>query len=242
MKYLILTLTAFLIISCGSKLENEEKSTFDNKIDQVDFKYENPIPISNSDVEPITESVMATTLTYFGKEGVWDTIRAICPFNNTLKFHISDFNKTELTNIDSTTLFKYIQNIYRLKSVYPLRLLDLQHGWKGLVFFGEQYDSDEITDFLAFVTIDSNFRKKGELEFISGEGDFMGETWQYYTEFSNDSTFKLTRLDQKRCEDELGNQMTGEISELEYEQTFKITKSGKLNRISSDTLRLEKCK
>ena len=34
----------------------------------------------------------------------------------------------------------------------------------------------------------------------------------------------------------LGNQMTGEISELAYEQTFTTTKTGQIKVRSSDTL------
>ncbi|MEM6801103.1 MAG: hypothetical protein AAF696_06840 [Bacteroidota bacterium] len=178
---------------------------------------------------------------FFQKEGIWDTLRSICPAMDRHSFHISDIEKASLTNIDSSIVFGYIHSIYGLSAVYPLKLLELPNSWKALIFWGEQYDSDRLTDFLAIATIDSTFDKQGEVSPISTQGDDMGESWESYSEFLNDTTFRLIKEERFDCEEDIGNSMTGEISVLNYEEMYFIKPSGKIKLIRSDTLKLLRC-
>lgn len=230
MKFLLFFLSLAFLICCGQKQQVEESSKAG--LEQESIVVERKPEVSTEKIKPFI---------YFQKQGIWDSLRSICPAKDQHTFHIADIEKAHLTHIDSSLIFTYIHSIYGLSSVYPLKLIKLPGSWMGLIFLGEQYDADRITPFLAIASIDSTFEKKGKIEFISVMGDDFEESWEVYSVFLNDSSFKMIGKNKYICENEVGNSMTGEVAVLDYEEIYSVDKSGRFSKISTDTLKLIRC-
>ncbi len=233
MKTLLILSFSLILLSCGSQdVANKSPAPNSQPVDTVVTEAPN-----ESSSPPKIQS-----LRYFETAGIWDTLLKISTHQHLGNFHIKDFHKEELINIDSTSVAQAIREISSLKSVYPLRVFPHFDDLVSLVFFGEQYDADQITDFLAIATLNLESAKKGAVEALSARGEFMGESWEYFAEFQSDRGFRVTRIDQNTCVDEMGDSRAGEISLLKYVQVFDINSHGEIVTIKNDTLAIEYCK
>lgn len=233
MKTLLILSTSLILLSCGSQdVANKSPAPDSQPVDTV---------VTEAPNEPPNPPKIQS-LRYFETAGIWDTLLKISPYQELGKFHIKDFHKEELINIDSSSVAQAIREVYSLKSVYPLRVFPHFDDLVSLVFFGEQYDADQITDFLAIATLNLESTQKGAVEFISGEAEFMGESWEYFTEFQSDRSFQVTQIYKNTCVDAMGDSIAGEISLLKYVQVFDINPQGEIVSVKKDTLAIEYCK
>jgi len=174
------------------------------------------------------------------KGGIWEDLRAICPYDTLTHFSLEQFDRRDLTPLDSTPMLEAVRELYPLVSVFPIQLMEVDSNWNSLAFLGTQYDSDQLTEFLGLAILSKDLSPGGSLEFISGEGEWAGEWTFYHTRFLAPDTYELDRIEGLDC-DLLGEgELTGEIEKMHFVETYHI-RNGRIQKQRSDTLLLQYC-
>ncbi|MFK7971639.1 MAG: hypothetical protein AB8F95_14835 [Bacteroidia bacterium] len=237
-RVIVLLVTGMLLAGCGGSAQEDS-------VKQTEVKpFVEKMEVSSPEVaiQLETES-MPTSIRFFEREGIWDTLEKVCAAQDSVNFTIDFYNRTYLANIDSTSVGEMIRKAYSLQSAFPLKLTRLERGFYTLVFFGTQYDVDQLTEFLAVATLDSQLEQKGSVKFLSSSWDDYDGSGYYYSVFLNDTSFQSIRFTEGDCvEAEINNaNLSKVISLLHEERSYEIQRDGRIARLNTDTLELVYC-
>ena len=171
----------------------------------------------------------------------WKDIKEVAPFSEYDTFRLDNFDRNNLYRLDSTRLGKSIKEAYFLESSYLLAVRKNEGKYYPCIIYGRQYDSDELTYFLALLMIDSTFNSTGSFDFISGEGISNDGEWNYFTVFT-DSTFLINHKSIFPCEDMEGYPLgSDEVKYFEGIDEYKFQNNGSWELMKKDTITINFC-
>jgi hypothetical protein len=227
MRYLMILFSICLLTSCFNKSNRdyrEEDSTMTE--DTI-----NKAKVDKDDNIKSDKNVKIET---------WSDLKKHAHDNSINEFYLRDYNISNLICLDSTKFGDAIKEVYSLKSSYLISVKENIGKYYPCVIYGQQYDCDEISNFLALLLIDSTFTGQGQIEFISGFGDDMEEQWDYHG-LVKDSLLIIKRTDDFECVDLEGNKING-ISYLEIESKLILEDEGEIKQVAIDTIAKRYCK
>lgn len=169
----------------------------------------------------------------------WDKLIDIAKYNNKSIFKLSSYSRNNLVRIDSTVFGKKIQETYHLKSSYIIAVKPKFGDFYPCVVYGQQYDCDDITNYIALFMIDSLLEKKGDFEIISGSWSDWEGSCNYFSELS-DSIMTTSSSYSFECGEEMGRE--DGLNSFNTKEQFLINKNGEIISIQKDTLNKKYCR
>ncbi|MCI4670517.1 MAG: hypothetical protein MRZ79_20440 [Bacteroidia bacterium] len=166
----------------------------------------------------------------------WLTLKATANYNDISSFNLRSIDKNSLVRIDSTIFGQIIYETHSLTSAYIVSVRESIGVYIPCVILVEQYESDQLMDFLALFLIDSTFSKIGDYTFISTNGSDYEEDWNYYATIK-DSLLIIHSNSSFEClgEDE-------EIKSLKTKEFYHLTERGQIEEVKSDTTEIVYCR
>ncbi|MEH0154767.1 hypothetical protein V6R21_11550 [Limibacter armeniacum] len=227
MKYFLALIPVLLFISCMNSSNNKDEQKIVKSVAE-------PVKSTNEKVEVNSLENEEISLES------WADLIKNAPENSKSEFYLKDFKIGNLICLDSTKFGEEIRRIYLLESSYLLSVKPNIGKFYPCIIYGQQYDCDQITNFLALTMIDSTFKSLGQIEFISGFGNDWEGSWDYRG-IIRDSTLLIKRIDDVECLDEEGNPIEG-YSHLEIDEKYKLNIDGSIQNISNDTINKKYCR
>jgi hypothetical protein len=167
----------------------------------------------------------------------WKKLKAVAKYNNKSGFKISDFDRSELIRLDSTIFGKKIHETYWLKSSYIIAVKPNIGAFYPCVIYGQQWDCDELSNFLAVCMLDSLLTQKGDFKFIAANwSDFDGDG--YYSSVISDSVIKTTTSYSFENLDEEFARVDG-LKSYETVEKILMTGDGKITSIKKDSMNMK---